>query len=54
MRFPNLVPRRSAASDAARRTFLLWLAGLGHLFAASASTSQTADRYVVLESQKFT
>jgi hypothetical protein len=54
MRTPKRLPRRSAAQGSARRTLLMWLAGFGLLLTACASTSKSSERYVVLESQKFT
>lgn len=54
MQISSLLPRRSATRDAVRRTLLMWLAGFGLMLAACASTSKSSDRYVVLESQKFT
>jgi len=50
-----LPPRFSAvANGAARRPLLMWLASFGLLLAACVSTSRSSERYVVLESQKFT
>lgn len=55
MQIPTpLPPRSSAARGAARRTLLTWLAGFGLLLAACASTSKSSERYVIVESQKFT
>lgn len=56
MQIPTpLLPRPPAAAHrAARRTLLLWLASFGLLLAACASTSRSSERYVVLESEKFT
>jgi hypothetical protein len=44
----------NAAQSLARRTLLLCLGGAALFLAACASTSRSSERYVVLESQKFT
>lgn len=44
----------SAAQRLARRTLLLCLGSAALILAACVSTSRASERYVVLESQKFT
>ena len=52
MQIPTFVPpRASVAQGAARRTLI---AGFGLLIAACATTSRSPERYVVLESDRFT